>query len=228
MFFKKKYHSLKKNKFGNKFYEITLYKKIRFELLSFFGRLLSKKKIKVNDIKYLQLGCGVSDIKKNYLNVDFYQINFLNKTNDYLLYHDLRYPLPFYDEVFYGVFSEHTIEHLYPSDALRLFKEIYRVLKKGGTLRVVTPDLKKYVQFYNNQFSNVFFENFSNGCEAIWSLTQNYNHLSVWDSEMLELQLRNIGFKDFYKQDFKKGINNDLLIDKDGRQVESLYIEAVK
>ena len=45
---------------------------------------------------------------------------------------------------------------------------------------------------------------------------------------MLELQLRNTGFKNFYKKEFNQGINKDLLIDKDGRQVESLYVEAVK
>jgi hypothetical protein len=49
--YKKDYPSLKKNQFGNKVYEITLYKKIIFELLSFFGRLFSKKKVEIN--KYL-------------------------------------------------------------------------------------------------------------------------------------------------------------------------------
>lgn len=224
--FKKDYPSLRKNQFGNKFYKITLYKKIIFELLSFFGRLFSKKTVEVNDIKYLQLGCGDSDIKKNYLNLDFYKVNFFKKNG--LFYHDLRYPLPFKDDTFYGVFSEHTIEHLYPSDALNLFKEVYRVLKKEGVFRIVTPDLEKYIDFYNKKFSNNHFKGFINGCEAIWYITQNFNHLSVWDSEMLELQLRNTGFKNFYKKEFNQGINKDLLIDKDGRQVESLYVEAVK
>lgn len=150
--FKKDYPYLRKNQFGNKVYEITLYKKIIFELLSFFGRLFSKQRVEINDIKYLQLGCGDSDIKKNYLNLDF----------------------------------------------------------------------------YNKKFSNSFFRGFENGCEAIWYITQNFQHLSVWDSEMLELQLKKTGFKNFYKQEFNQGLNKDLLIDKNGRQVESLYAEAVK
>ena len=224
--FTKKNIQLKKNKFGNKVYEITLYKKIIFELLSFFGRLFSKKRVKIIDIKYLQLGCGNSDIKSNYINLDFYKLNFFKRSP--LFYHDLRYPLPFDDNTFYGVFSEHTIEHLYPSDALNLFREVYRVLKKGGVFRVITPDLKKYVDFYNKKFLNNHFSGFVNGCEAIWYVTQNFNHLSVWDSEMLELQFKKTGFKDFYKQEFNQGINEDLLIDKNGRQVESLYVEAVK
>jgi hypothetical protein len=78
------------------------------------------------------------------------------------------------------------------------------------------------------KFSNSFFRGFENGCEAIWYITQNFQHLSVWDSEMLELQLKKTGFKNFYKQEFNQGLNKDLLIDKNGRQVESLYAEAVK
>jgi hypothetical protein len=45
---------------------------------------------------------------------------------------------------------------------------------------------------------------------------------------MIELQLKNIGFKKIYKKNFKEGINPDLLIDKEGRQHESLYVEAIK
>jgi hypothetical protein len=39
---------------------------------------------------------------------------------------------------------------------------------------------------------------------------------------------KNRGSLNFYKQEFNQGLNKDLLIDKNGRQVESLYAEAVK
>ena len=174
--FKKDYRSLKRNQFGSNFYEITLYTKIIFELSSFFGRLFSKKRVEIHDIKYIQLGCSDSDVKKKYLNLDFYKVNFFKKNQ--LFYHDLRYTLPFNDNIFCRVFSEHTIEHLCPSDVLNLFKEVYRVLQNDGVFTIVTPDLKKYI--------------------------------------------------DFYKQEFNQGINKDLLIDKNRRQVERLYVDAVK
>jgi hypothetical protein len=92
----------------------------------------------------------------------------------------------------------------------------------------VIPDLDIYVKYYNKQISNMHLDNFKNGCEAIWNLTQNWGHLSAWNFEMIELQLKNIRFKEVYKKNFKEGINSDLLIDKEGRQHESLYIEAIK
>jgi hypothetical protein len=45
---------------------------------------------------------------------------------------------------------------------------------------------------------------------------------------MLEFQLKKIGFRKIYKKNYKEGINPDLIIDKEGREFESLYIEAVK
>ena len=175
----------------------------------------------MNKERYLHIGCGGVILPEPFENLD-------TRPLEGVAHQSEAYPLPFDDNTFYGVFSEHTIEHLYPSDALNLFREVYRVLKKGGVFRVVTPDLKKYVDFYNKKFLNNHFSGFVNGCEAIWYVTQNFNHLSVWDSEMLELQFKKTGFKDFYKQEFNQGINEDLLIDKNGRQVESLYVEAVK
>ncbi len=39
-----------------------------------------------------------------------------------------------------GIFCSHVIEHLHPPAALRLIRESYRVLIRGGTLILVTPN----------------------------------------------------------------------------------------
>jgi predicted SAM-dependent methyltransferase len=65
-----------------------------------------------------------------------------------VIIHDLRKPLPFNDASMSAVYSSHTIEHLYPSDAAHLFDEIYRVLKPGGIVRTVVPDLEAIVLRY--------------------------------------------------------------------------------
>ena len=41
------------------------------------------------------------------------------------------------------VYSEHMFEHVLPMDGAAFLKESYRILKPGGVLRVVTPDLEK-------------------------------------------------------------------------------------
>lgn len=48
--------------------------------------------------------------------------------------------LPFKDDYFSFIFSEHFFEHLFLGDAIELFRESYRVLKYGGVFRIVVPD----------------------------------------------------------------------------------------
>jgi hypothetical protein len=211
-----------KKKFGSSFYNLTFYKCLKIEIISFLKRSFSSKKILTNK-KYIQLGCGLYDLKENFINLDFY-----NDQNNKIVFSDFRYPIRFENDFFYGAFSEHTLEHLNSFHAIKFLSEVYRILIKDSVFRIVVPDLDMYIKFYNKQTSNIHFENFTNGCEAIWSLTQNYGHLSVWNLEMLELQLKKIGFRKIYKKKYKEGINPDLLIDKEGRELESLYIEAVK
>jgi len=62
--------------------------------------------------------------------------------------HDLSKPLPFQDNSFSAVYASHVLEHLYRSRALALLSECKRVLKPGGTLRLVVPDLHVLVVEY--------------------------------------------------------------------------------
>ncbi len=74
--------------------------------------------------------------------------------SDYLL--DLRTEvLPLSDNSANLVFSSHMIEHISDASASRLFLEIYRILRPGGTLRLVTPDLDKILQAYADD--NLYF-----------------------------------------------------------------------
>ena len=65
---------------------------------------------------------------------------------------DLRYPLNCPDSVWDGVFTEHTIEHLYPNQVYHLLMELYRTMKDGTVIRITVSDLKKYIEFYTNDF----------------------------------------------------------------------------
>lgn len=48
--------------------------------------------------------------------------------------------LPFADDAFDYVFSEHFLHHLFFDEALALLRECHRVLAPGGVLRTVVPD----------------------------------------------------------------------------------------
>ena len=48
--------------------------------------------------------------------------------------------LPFPDESFTFIFSEHFVEHLFLNQACELLKECFRMLRSGGCFRIAVPD----------------------------------------------------------------------------------------
>lgn len=99
---------------------------------------------------------------------------------------DLRYPLNCDDNVWDGVFTEHTLEHLYPDQAYFLLRELHRTMKPGSYIRITVPDLSKYIDFYNGKPVDERFYRWETGCEGIRSLTQNYLHVSLWDFNLIK------------------------------------------
>jgi predicted SAM-dependent methyltransferase len=68
--------------------------------------------------------------------------------NPNIVIQDLRKPLPFRDCSVRVVYSSHVLEHMYFEDGQRLIRECFRVLEKGGVLRLVVPDLQSIVREY--------------------------------------------------------------------------------
>jgi len=61
---------------------------------------------------------------------------------------DLRRPLPFAAASCEAVYAAHVLEHLAVGDARRLVAEIHRVLRPGGVVRIVVPDLEGIARAY--------------------------------------------------------------------------------
>lgn len=216
----------------SKDYYIQLKTLFNFEFKSFLGRCFFSRKPSLKlENNYLHLGSGSNKID-DWINADFFALKFWNwqkypNKPDWML--DLRYPLNCDDNVWDGVFSEHTLEHLYPVHALQLLKELNRTMKSEAWLRISVPDLSKYVSYYQGKpVDEKFTTNWQTGCEAIRDTTQNYAHLSVWDSELMRRFLQEAGFINIQQVSFKKGTDNRLLHDKIDRKWESLYMEAQK
>lgn len=64
------------------------------------------------------------------------------------LVHDLAKPLPFLDNTISVVYAAHVLEHLYLADAQKLLVECKRILRPGGVIRLVVPDLGHMVTTY--------------------------------------------------------------------------------
>lgn len=83
----------------------------------------------------LHLGCG-DDYREGFINADG---NFARRKDVWL---DLRNPLPFSCGSVAVIYCSHTLEHLFPDEAIRVLKEIFRLLKPGGVARIAVPSLE--------------------------------------------------------------------------------------
>jgi len=94
-----------------------------------------------NVIGRLNLGCG-HRFRADWMNVDFVS------TGVGVMAHDLRKGIPFESERFDLVYHSHVLEHLPREAAPRFLAECFRVLRRGGVLRVVVPDLEQIARLY--------------------------------------------------------------------------------
>ena len=92
----------------------------------------------------LNVGCG-TDYKKGWVNIDNNSDENIEKLD---LNWDLRNPLPFEDNSVDYIFHEHFQEHLTPEEGIKITKDLMRVLKPDGVLRIATPDLEYIVDKY--------------------------------------------------------------------------------
>lgn len=209
--------------FGSGTAQLSLLRHSYFEARAAIGRWFSLRRRKPQR-PLLQIGSGLNPLPE-FENLDFY---FAHRGKAQHVGHDLRASLPYADNSFDGAYSEHTLEHMYPAEALRLLREIHRVLKPGAIFRCSVPDLRRYVDFYEGRNSDAQFNMFRSGCEAFWNLTQNHLHRSVWDSDMLKQEMVASGFSRTEQRGFREGEDARLLVDLEHRAWESLYVEATK
>ena len=90
-------------------------------------------------MKKLHLGCGKIYFD-GWINID-------SDSDEADLKHDLRNPLPYENNSVDFIYNEHFIEHLTVKEGLRFLSECFRVLKKGGVLRIAGPSLD-YIMFH--------------------------------------------------------------------------------
>lgn len=103
-------------------------------------RYMFSRYLKSNPVSKLNIGCG-NNYLRGWINADFIP-------GRYEIFLDARKKLPLQAESIDYIFCEHFIEHM-EMDEIKLFlKECFRVLKKGGIIRINTPSLDKIIDIY--------------------------------------------------------------------------------
>lgn len=92
-------------------------------------------------MRLLNLGCGQRH-HPDWTNLDFH-----SDTTD-VVAHDMIQGIPFPDNSFDVVYHSHLLEHFPRGFASVFVAECRRVLRTGGVIRVVVPDLERIVRLY--------------------------------------------------------------------------------
>jgi len=97
---------------------------------------------------FLNLACG-----KSYINSpEWTNMDYSGDAN--ILHVNLLKPIPLEDESVDFIYCSHFIEHLTKKQLREFMKECFRVLKKGGILRLVTPDFDEIIKAYISNYEN--------------------------------------------------------------------------
>lgn len=145
----------------------------------------------------LHLGCGDKYLP-SFVNID------ANPFRKIDLWLDLRNPLPFPDGAADGIYTQETLEHLYPNELGRLLRECRRVLKPGGFIRIGVPHLRHAVEAYTTGQDSWFPEGprfyRSLGGRLSNFLLCDGQHRNAFDFSMLEELLTNSGFTQIHER----------------------------
>lgn len=190
------------------------------------GNLLKKYK---GPIK-LNIGCG-TDYKDGWVNIDNNSDNNIDKLD---LNWDLRKPLPFKDGTVDFIFNEHFIEHLTVEEGQDVIKNLMRLLKVGGVLRIATPDLEVTIDKYLNlpvskdpaitKFGLGFIKT---RAERINVGFRWWGHKWIYDYEELERRLREAGCENIKRCGLRKSKHPELR-NLETRNESTLIVEVTK
>ncbi len=229
---KSKRNILKFTGLSNEVFEI-----FRYELNMLLLRLNSRfnllkihrlKKFKNQPNIKLNIGAGPFG-EDGWVNIDTFKHTKISFT------YDCRKKIPFKTATVHKIRCEHFLEHMDKIYETPIFlAECKRVLKNDGILRIIVPDIEKYIKaYYENNWKIVGLDIDSmpewQGAEVLSHIfRQGGEHKFGYDFHSISNLLYDVGFKKVLKSEFAKSFDSDLKNDQHNHQLYSLYVDAIK
>jgi predicted SAM-dependent methyltransferase len=202
---------------------------IRFKSRLLLCRTRLRKKLKrAPSPLFLNLGSGPRGrLDPHWINIDAVRYPGV----DFLA--DFNRTLPLGNGTVDGIFCEHVLEHFTLEQGQRLLADCFRILRPGGTLRLVVPDGRILVEWYLHSPDEIIARRIGIYATPMESLNsyfrQRYEHKMMYDKKLLELVLRDVKYERVAHAAFGIGMVPELFtLDDDKYKDESLYMEATK
>jgi predicted SAM-dependent methyltransferase len=119
---------------------------------------------------YLNLGCG-NRYHPKWINID------INAKHPNVFSLDVCKGIPLEDNCCEAVYHSHLLEHLKRIDARFLMKECFRVLRRGGVIRVAVPDLEKICKIYLKKYELALAGDKMGAADYDWILLEMFDQM---------------------------------------------------
>ena len=165
--------------------------------------------------------------KMGFLSKQFYIAHKLGKFKN-VVYGDATKRMRFGSNSVDYIYSSHMLEHLYSKDAVYFLSECRRVLKKGGILRLLLPDLEVEAKTYLKSLGSSDVADVFCGKVYATSFKDGYKNSHKWmyDRFSLGRVLKGVDFSDVVIGKFREGEFPD--VGKLDSHKGSLILEGVK
>lgn len=163
-------------------------------------------------------------------------ISFLKNEN--IMWADATKYIPERDESVDAIYSSHMIEHLDKEEVKKFLHEAFRVLKSGGIIRLVVPNIRYLVENYlKNGSADNFIEKTGLTKSKPKTLTKKLKYLAVGDRHHQWMYDGHSLCNTLYLEGFQKpqimepgstNIINPGVLNLKERCPESVFVEAIK
>ena len=180
-----------------------------------------------------------------YISYIFYKLGFISRAqykfiyflkNTNIVWANATKLIPESDSSVDVLYSSHMLEHLERNEALSFLKEVRRILKSGGIVRLAVPDLKCQIENYiENQNADIFIKNTlltrkkptTIGAMIQYLIIGDRNHQWMYDGKSLCMLLYESGFREPSILDAgSTTIQDPGMLDLKERSPGTVYVEA--